>query len=184
MKTRLNIVAGWLQGVRCVPTKIHGERPKPWDISLVVIHNISLPPGVFNTPYIDDLFTLSLDPKAHPYFENIAALELSTHVFIDRQGRITQYVSFLDRAYHAGRSSYQGRKECNDYGIGIELEGTDYEPFTKEQYRSLKEVIAAINRAYPETCGRIAGHSEVAPGRKTDPGPYFDWSAVRAPKAD
>ncbi len=182
MRGKLNIVAGWLQGVRCVPTKICGARPHPLDISLVVIHNISLPPGIFNTPYIDDLFTLSLDPKAHPYFEDIAALELSTHVFINRQGRITQYVSFLDRAYHAGRSSYQGRKECNDYGIGIELEGTDHEPFEDKQYQSLKEVLAAIHEAYPCTRGRIAGHSEVAPGRKTDPGPYFDWSAVRASK--
>lgn len=167
-----------------VPTKIYGQRPKPLDISLVVIHNISLPPGIFNTPYIDDLFTLSLDPKAHPYFENIAALELSTHVFINRQGLITQYVSFLDRAYHAGRSSYKGRKECNDYGIGIELEGTDDTPFAPAQYDSLNQVIEAVNKAYPDTRGQIAGHSDVAPGRKTDPGPCFDWSALSAPKSD
>ncbi len=175
----MEIKAGFLQGVRCVPTKIFGKRPSPLDISLIVIHNITLPPALFNTPYVDELFTMTLNPNEHPYFKAIAHLELSTHLFINRQGRITQYVSFLDRAYHAGRSSYQGRVECNDFGIGIELEGTDYCPYTKEQYQSLDECIKAINKAYPDTVGHIAGHNEVAPLRKSDPGAFFDWQRYR-----
>lgn len=175
----LSIKAGWLDGVRQVPVSRYGSRPSPLDISLVVLHGISLPPGHFGGPFVDEIFTGNLNPDAHPYFARVASLEVSTHVFIDRHGRITQYVSFLDRAWHAGRSVYQGRPECNDYGIGIELEGTDTMPYTTEQYMSLDRVLEAIYAEYPATRGHIAGHSEVAPGRKTDPGPYFDWSQVR-----
>lgn len=175
----MRIKAGFLEGVRCVPTPVHGARPQPLTISLVVIHCISLPPNVYLNPYVDRLFTLSLDGNEHPYFKDICKLELSSHLFINRKGRITQYVSFLDRAYHAGRSVYNGIPECNDYGIGIELEGTVSEPFTEEQYCSLDACLAAIYEAYPATRGHIAGHSEVAPGRKSDPGPFFDWSRYR-----
>ncbi len=179
----MEIKAGFLQGVRCVPTGVFGKRPQPLEISLIVIHSISLPPALFNTPYVDCLFTGNLNPDEHPYFRNIAGLELSSHLFINREGVITQYVSFLDRAYHAGRSSYLGRAECNDYSIGIELEGTDHCPFTIKQYDALEKCISAVNKAYPDTLGHIAGHNEVAPGRKTDPGLFFDWSRFRSSDA-
>lgn len=176
----MEIISGWLQGVRCVPTKVCGKRPSPLEISLIVIHSITLPPGCFGGPHIDELFTLTLKGRDHPYFVPLEGVELSTHLFIARTGRITQYVSFLDRAYHAGRSSYQGKAECNNFGIGIELEGTDYSSFAKEQYAALDECIFAINKAYPATKGRIAGHNEVAPGRKSDPGACFDFKRYRA----
>lgn len=177
----MRIVAGWLQsdstdGVRLrqVPTKNYNQRPKR-EISMVVMHGISLPPGEFGGPYVDQLFTLSLDPKVHPYFEGIYKQELSSHLFINRQGEITQYVSFLDRAWHAGRSSYMGQAECNDFGIGIELEGTDDSAYTEAQYEALRKILPLLQEAYPEIGERIASHSEVAPGRKTDPGPYFSY---------
>lgn len=175
----LKIISGWMQGVRQVPVSRFGPRPVGTEISLVVIHGISLPPGQFGGPYVDDLFTGILDPAAHPYFAAIAGLECSTHLLIDRRGRITQYVSFLDRAWHAGRSSYHGHKECNDYSVGIELEGTDDCAYTKMQYQSLVEVMQALRLAYPAIGNHVAGHCEVAPLRKTDPGPYFDWQSVR-----
>ncbi len=174
----LQIKAGWLEGVRQVPCRNFGPRPRPWEISLIVLHGISLPPGQFGGPYVDELFTNTLDPAAHPYFASIAGLEVSTHVFISRQGLITQYVSFLDRAWHAGRSAFRGKKECNDFGVGIELEGTDLQPYTNRQYAALREVIAALRRAYPAIGGNIAGHSAVAPQRKSDPGPAFDWGQI------
>lgn len=175
----MRILNGWLCGVRQVPVKHFGARSVPLDISLVVIHSISLPPQHFGGHYVDALFTGNLDPKAHPYFKNIAHLELSSHLFIDRAGRITQYVSFLDRAWHAGRSVYKGRKECNDYSIGIELEGSDYCAYTIAQYESLNEVLQSLYKAYPRTRGALAGHNEVAPLRKTDPGIYFAWKFFR-----
>lgn len=178
MGQQLQIKAGWLQGIRQVPTCRYGSRPQPLEISLIVIHGISLPSGSFGGPYIDALFTHTLDPKAHPYFAGIADLEVSTHLLIRRDGSITQYVSFLDRAWHAGRSAYKGQAECNDYSVGIELEGTDTEAYTKAQYQSLKAVIAALRAEYPDIGSRIAGHCEVAPLRKTDPGPAFDWSWI------
>ncbi len=177
--SQLRVVAGWVQGVRQVPTCRYGPRPQPIDISLIVIHGISLPPGSFGGPYVDDIFLNTLDPSAHPYFAKVAGLEVSTHFFLNREGRITQYVSCLDRAWHAGRSQYQGRLECNDYGIGIELEGTDDLPYTHAQYHQLRALIAALQQAYPAIGGRIAGHSDVAPTRKTDPGPAFDWGQLR-----
>lgn len=162
-----------------MPTPFFNRRPCPLDISLIVIHCIALPPKTFGTPYVDQLFCGTLNKNDHPYFVDIADLELSTHVFIDRCGRITQYVSFLDRAYHAGRSSYNGKKECNDYSVGIELEGYDDCPYTIEQYSALKEVIAALKENYSAIGSNIAGHNEIAPLRKTDPGPAFDFSQVR-----
>lgn len=174
----MRIVAGWMEGVRQVPTPFFNTRKKPLDISLIVIHGISLPPGIFGGHYIDDLFTGTLDKNADPYFEAIYKLEVSTHLFINRQGIITQYVSFLDRAWHAGRSSYNGEAECNDFSVGIELEGTDFEAYTEKQYQSLNAAVKALRRTYPQIQNRIAGHSDIAPGRKTDPGPFFDFSKL------
>lgn len=175
----MHIVAGWLNGpqVRQVPTKHFNSRPTG-EISLIVLHGISLPPHHFGGPYVDDLFIGALDPSIDPYFEGIYQSELSTHLFINRQGRVTQYVSFLDRAWHAGRSSYQGQKECNDFGIGIELEGTDECEYTAVQYQILKDIVKLLQHTYPDIKERIASHSEVAPGRKTDPGPYFDYHQI------
>lgn len=177
------IKAGWLNSdtikVRQVPVKRFGKRPAGTFISLIVIHCISLPPRQFGGHYVDDIFTGCLDKKAHPYFEGVADLEVSTHLFINREGVITQYVSFLDRAWHAGRSSYNGHKECNDYSIGIELEGCDECEYTIAQYTSLKEVVSLLKKTYKDIGSNIAGHNEVAPGRKTDPGPFFNWSEVR-----
>ncbi|SFS41417.1 AmpD protein [Succinivibrio dextrinosolvens] len=177
------IKSGWLYSddinIRKVPVDRFGKRPEGIKISLIVIHCISLPPRQFGGPYVDDIFKGTLDPDAHPYFKEVAHLEVSTHLFINRQGVITQYVSFLDRAWHAGRSSYNGHKECNDYSIGIELEGCDDLEYTIEQYSTLKEVIAVLKETYPDIGNNIAGHNEVAPGRKTDPGKFFDWSQIR-----
>ena len=177
------IKSGWLYSddinIRKVPVDRFGKRPEGTKISLIVIHCISLPPRQFGGPYVDDIFKGTLDPNAHPYFKEVAHLEVSTHLFINRQGIITQYVSFLDRAWHAGRSSYNGHKECNDYSIGIELEGCDDLEYTIEQYSTLKEVIAVLKKTYPEIGNNIAGHNEVAPGRKTDPGKFFDWGQIR-----
>lgn len=175
----MKIVAGWLSGpkVRQVPTKNFNRRPQG-EISLVVIHCIALPPKSYGGPYVDDLFTMSLDPKAHPYFEDLAKVELSSHLFINRKGLITQYVSFLDRAWHAGRSSYLEQIECNDFGIGIELEGSDDDIYTDEQYAALNELLPLLYKAYPDIKDRVASHSEIAPNRKTDPGPYFDYKRI------
>lgn len=175
----MKIVAGWLlgDGVRQVPTKNFNKRPNG-EISLIVLHGISLPPNKFGAPYVDRLFIGDLDPKDDPYFEAIYKLELSTHLFINRKGVITQYVSFLDRAYHAGRSSYQGQMECNDFGIGIELEGTDDSEYAQEQYDALNLIIPLLQQSYPDIKDRVASHSEIAPGRKTDPGEFFDYKKI------
>lgn len=179
----MRISAGWLQGVRQVRTPFFNSRPNPLDISLIVIHNISLPPNQFigPSPYIDALFTGTLNPKDHPYFEGIYKMEVSTHLFINRAGEITQYVSFLDRAWHAGRSSWNGKKECNDYAIGIELEGSDFEPYTNIQYEVLNQVIKVLKETYQDI-KEVVGHSDVAPTRKTDPGPFFEWERIGVKK--
>lgn len=156
-------------------------RPDPDDISLLVIHNISLPPDRFGGPWITDLFLNRLDPAAHPYFATIHHLKVSAHCVIDRKGAVTQYVPFHQRAWHAGVSSFKGRERCNDFSIGIELEGCDTKPFTQKQYQRLLRVTRALMRAYPAiTPENIVGHSDIAPGRKTDPGPHFDWPRFRA----
>jgi AmpD protein len=163
----------------------HDARPDPEDISLLVIHNISLPPEQFgsgpNDCHIDALFQNRLDPAAHPYFAGIAALRVSAHLCIFRDGSVAQYVSFRDRAWHAGASEWQGRGRCNDFSIGIELEGCDTLPFADAQYEALAGVTEALFVAYPRlSTGAITGHSDIAPGRKTDPGPCFDWARYRA----
>lgn len=156
------------------------ERPEG-EISLLVIHNISLPPGEFGADYITDLFCNRLDPDAHPYFAGIAHLQVSAHLLITRTGRVIQYVPFDKRAWHAGVSVFEGRENCNDFSIGIELEGTDDLPYTAQQYEQLSAVTRVLMQAYPAiTRQRITGHCHIAPGRKTDPGAAFDWPAFLA----
>jgi Negative regulator of beta-lactamase expression len=171
---------GWLTEARYCPSPFYNQRPENEPISLLVVHGISLPPGQFGGPYIDALFTGHLDPDFHPYFAAIAHLEVSAHCLIRRDGEVVQYVSFLDRAWHAGRSQFEGRENCNDFSIGIELEGTDDSGYTEAQYQQLAMLTTAIQDAFPAiTPARITGHADVAPGRKTDPGASFDWEQYR-----
>ncbi len=171
---------GRLLGVRYLESPNCDDRPADDDISLLVIHAISLPPDRFGGPWIDQLFTNRLEVTAHPYFQTIKDLRVSVHLLIRRGGGVVQYVPFGRRAWHAGVSSYDGRSRCNDFSIGIELEGCDTRPFTERQYRSLASVSRALLTAYPRiSTQRIVGHSDIAPGRKTDPGPYFDWARFR-----
>ncbi|MGQ0620961.1 MAG: 1,6-anhydro-N-acetylmuramyl-L-alanine amidase AmpD [Panacagrimonas sp.] len=168
-------------GVRQLASPHQDERPDADDISLVVIHNISLPPDEFGGPWIDDLFMGRLDDAAHPYFETLRGLLVSAHLCVFRDGRVTQYVPFDRRAWHAGVSAHEGRERCNDFSIGIELEGSDHIAFEPSQYDALAGVLAALFARYPRLGPRhLAGHSDIAPGRKTDPGPHFDWPLVRA----
>lgn len=168
---------GWLESARTVPSPNFDQRPADTSIELIVVHNISLPPGIYGGGYVDRLFTNSLDPLAHPYFAEIAHMQVSAHVLIERSGAATQFVSFADRAWHAGASVFEGRSACNDFSIGVELEGSDFDPFTDMQYESLNALIESIRAAYPITA--VCGHSDIAPGRKTDPGPLFDWSRIK-----
>lgn len=172
---------GRFPAARWSPSPNFGARPENRDISLLVVHNISLPPGQFGGPYIEDFFRNRLQPDVHPYFETIAGVQVSAHALIRRDGEVVQFVSCLDRAWHAGRSCFQGQEECNDFGIGIELEGADDVPYTDTQYQTLARLAELSMAAWPEiTPDRITGHSDIAPGRKTDPGPAFDWSRFRA----
>jgi len=151
------------------------------EIDLLVIHNISLPAGKFGTGHIEQLFTNCLPPDTHPSFPEIRRLRVSSHLLIDRAGAITQFVPFTMQAWHAGASSFRGRDRCNEFSIGIELEGTDYEPFADVQYDRLVDVTRALFCVYPDlNLDRITGHSEIAPNRKTDPGPYFDWERYKS----
>lgn len=171
----------WLlgEGVHHVPSPNYNARPPGTVIDLVVVHGISLPPGEFGGPYIDALFSNALDPKAHPAFASLEGLRVSAHALVRRGGEVVQYVSFAERAWHAGRSSFQGRVECNDYAVGIELEGTDTTPYTSRQYEVLAHLIRVLQDRWPSiTRERITGHRDVAPGRKTDPGPAFSWEAL------
>ncbi len=171
------IEEGWLETAeRVVPSPNFDARPRECDISLIVIHCISLPPGEFGGEWIDRLFTNTLPPEAHPYFAGIHHLRVSAHLLIRRDGGITQYVPFHRRAWHAGVSSYHGREACNDFSIGIELEGTETVDYTEAQYVRLADAVEALLARY-STLSRqaITGHSNIAPGRKTDPGPSFRW---------
>lgn len=173
--TELKIEDGRLAGAQFIASPNCNDRPQA-EVSLLVIHNISLPPGQFGSSDICGLFTNQLDWDAHPYFDEIRGMEVSAHLLIDRAGAITQFVPFDKRAWHAGASSFEGRENCNDFSIGIELEGTDDLPFTEPQYNQLIRVTRALIRAYPAiTPERITGHQHIAPGRKTDPGYMFDW---------
>lgn len=168
---------GWISEAERRPSSHWDHRPEGIPIDLLVIHNISLPPGQFGGPWIDDLFLGRLDPLVHPYFAlATAAGRVSTHLLVRRDGHLVQYVPFALRAWHAGASCFQGREGCNDFAIGIELEGDDCTPFEPHQYRTLIRATRTIMAHYPAIDpGRIRGHSDIAPGRKTDPGPYFDW---------
>jgi len=162
-----------------IPSPNFDARPPGVEIELVVIHAISLPPGEFLTGRVEEFFTNRLDPAGHPFFGRIAELRVSAHYFIDRTGRITRFVAEPKRAWHAGVSSFQGCSNCNDFSLGIELEGDDSTPFETAQYLSLNRLLADIAQRYPRINGeRIVGHNEIAPGRKTDPGPGFAWERV------
>lgn len=168
---------GWVEGIKHLPSPHFNHRPANTSIDLLVIHNISLPPDQFGSSDIEDFFLGKLDSKKHPYFETIKDLKVSAHFVIKRDGEIIQLVSVNDRAWHAGQSSFKGRENCNDYSVGIELEGSDTVDFTERQYRSLSRLTKAITQYFPAiTQDRITGHSSIAPGRKTDPGPHFDWN--------
>ena len=171
---------GWLHGARRVKSPNCDERPAGAELGLIVVHGISLPPGEFGNGWIDRLFCNDLPPDAHPYFAAIGNLEVSAHVLIARDGTLTQFVPFTQRAWHAGQSSYCGRTACNDFSIGIELEGADDVPYTDAQYSALADLISALRRDYPSLReADVVGHSDIAPGRKTDPGPAFDWGELR-----
>lgn len=173
--------SGWMRGVRQVPSPNFDARPGGILPDLIVVHGITLPPDEFGGPWIERLFTNTLPPERHPYFEVIKELKVSSHVLIRRDGEPVQFVPFHERAWHAGKSNYQGRERCNDFSIGIELEGTDAIAYEPAQYRVLSAVILALCEAYPSlSLSRITGHSDIAPGRKTDPGPVFDWQRLYA----
>lgn len=168
---------GWYDPARRVESPNHGPRPEAAQIDLVVVHSISLPPGEYGTGDIERLFTNRLDWNAHPYFDTIRGMEVSSHFVIDRHGAITQFVDCDRRAWHAGRSHFRGRDNCNDDSIGIELEGLEGDCFTQAQYASLMSLCRDLMQRYPIRF--IAGHEHVAPGRKADPGPGFDWKKMR-----
>lgn len=173
---RLDRDAGLVEGADFRSSPNFDQRPKGVPISLVVVHGISLPPGEFGGPWIDALFTNTLDATAHPFFAEIAGMRVSSHLLIRRDGSLVQYVPLGKRAWHAGVSSFQGRESCNDFSIGIELEGTDDIPYEDAQYRQLADLVSLLMESFPEiTPARVVGHSDVAPGRKTDPGAAFDW---------
>jgi AmpD protein len=173
--------SGLLQGARYSPSPNFDARPDGILPELIVVHGISLPPGQFGGPWIERLFTNSLPPAQHPYFATVANLQVSSHLLIRRDGEPVQYVPFHERAWHAGASSYQGRERCNDFSVGVELEGADEIAYEPAQYRMLSAVILALCAAYPSlSLSRIAGHSDIAPDRKTDPGPAFDWQRLYA----
>lgn len=176
----VNISNGWLEDAeRIIPSPNCNERPDDADISLIVVHCISLPPGEFGGGWIDRLFTNTLPQDTHPYFEGIHHLRVAAHILIHRDGTITQYVPFQLRAFHAGVSNFCGREACNDFSIGIELEGTEAVEYTDAQYQRLANVILALLAHYPRLSREtIAGHSDIAPGRKTDPGPSFHWERL------
>ncbi|MBA6347493.1 1,6-anhydro-N-acetylmuramyl-L-alanine amidase AmpD [Colwellia sp. BRX8-9] len=169
------IISGWLVNEEQQKSPHFSVRDKNDTVHLLVVHNISLPPNQFGGSYITDFFLGKLDSKAHSYFEEIAQLKVSAHCLITRVGHIIQYVSFDDKAWHAGVSSYQGLDKCNDFSIGIELEGADDIPYEAAQYHTLAQLTQALQQCYPDIKSNIAGHSDIAPGRKTDPGDAFNW---------
>lgn len=168
---------GWLQSVRHIPSPNFGSRESKEKVSLIVLHNISLPPFEYGTDAVEKLFTNRLDPNDHPFFGLIHTLRVSSHFLIKRDGETVQFVSCDNMAYHAGVSSFGGREKCNAFSIGIEMEGCDFEPFAEAQYRSLETLLEALCRRYPVAA--VTGHQDIAPGRKTDPGYFFDWQRIR-----
>ena len=181
MTLAVHASTGLLSGVRQVLSPHRDERPAGITPDLIVMHNISLPPDEFGGPWIERLFTGHLPPAEHPYFAEIQGMRVSSHVLIRRNGEVIQFVPFHERAWHAGVSSFEGRSACNDFSIGIELEGADAVPYEDIQYTQATAVIRSLLAAYPSlNTQRIVGHSDIAPGRKTDPGPAFDWARLRA----
>jgi AmpD protein len=177
----MHIDQGWLSTATALASPNADPRPDKSDISLLVIHNISLPPGQFGGGHVAELFTNTLDPNTHPYFAEIANFKVSAHLLIDREGVVIQFVPFDQRAWHAGVSAFAGRPACNDFSIGIELEGTDTDPYTHLQYECLVKITQCLIAEYPALSSeRVAGHSDIAPDRKTDPGPAFDWTRFKA----
>lgn len=168
---------GWLPGAQHVQSPNQDDRPPGESIRLLVIHAISLPPDQFGGSGVEELFTNRLDPDAHPYYRDIHNLKVSSHFFIRRGGAVVQFVPVTRRAWHAGVSSWRGRERCNDFSLGIELEGSDLQPFTRIQYIRLARLIRVLRRHL--ALEDIVGHADIAPGRKTDPGPYFDWLRLR-----
>lgn len=168
---------GWLSGATRISSPNQDERPVTEPVRLLVVHAISLPPGEFGGDGVERLFTNSLDPAGHPYYRDIHALKVSAHFFIRRDGRVIQFVSTARRAWHAGLSSWRGRERCNDFSLGIELEGCDELPFTRIQYIRLARLIRVLRRNF--AIEDIVGHADIAPDRKTDPGPCFDWLRLR-----
>jgi AmpD protein len=176
---QIDSLTGLILNAQQIASPNQDDRPAATVIDLIVVHNISLPPNEFGGSYIDALFTNTLDPTLHESFIERAHLKVSAHCLIRRQGEVTQYVPFIKRAWHAGVSSFQGREKCNDFSIGIELEGADEIPYTSLQYNSLASLVKTLLIKYPNiTLDRIVGHSTIAPGRKTDPGPAFDWGLL------
>jgi len=177
---QLDPQTGWCSGINRCPSPNFNSRPLG-EISLLVIHNISLPPGQFGTGKVQEFFCNRLDAHEHPYFLEIAGLQVSAHFLIERNGTLVQFVSCLDRAWHAGVSCFAGREGCNDFSLGIELEGTDDQPYSDLQYAALVALVRELQVHYPQLRReRICGHSDIAPGRKTDPGPAFDWERLFA----
>jgi N-acetyl-anhydromuramoyl-L-alanine amidase len=176
----INTASGLLENCTQCPSPNKDTRPENTAINLVVIHAISLPPGEYGGNAIEQFFQNRLNKDQHPYFEEIHSLEVSSHILIKRSGEIVQFVPFHERAWHAGQSNYQGRERCNDFSIGIELEGTDTDTFEDVQYSQLAHLITLLQKAYPSISGNITGHSDIAPGRKQDPGIGFDWKKLMA----
>jgi AmpD protein len=180
MQHEVDVSTGLISGAQFLASPHHDERPAGTAIDLLVIHGISLPPGEFGGPWIERLFMGTLPADEHPYFKHIAGLRVAAHLLIRRDGTLVQFVPFHKRAWHAGASNFQGREACNDFSIGIEIEGDDAVPYAAAQYPVLASVTCALLQAYPGiTSARIVGHSDIAPGRKTDPGPAFDWARYR-----
>jgi AmpD protein len=177
---KINRKTGIIENVEYIPSPNADERPGDQPVELVVVHNISLPPGEFGGPFIAELFTNRLDGEAHPYFADICQLKVSAHVLIRRDGSVIQFVPFHRRAWHAGESLYCGREACNDFSVGIELEGADDVAYEDVQYRQLADMITALRAAYPTLAkDALTGHCDIAPQRKTDPGPAFDWDRLK-----
>ena len=180
MNLRIDVESGLLQGARQIASPNRDLRPPGVEADLIVVHGISLPPGEYGGAWIDRLFTNTLPAEVHPYFAEVCSLRVSSHVVVGRDGTVTQYVKFTERAWHAGKSVYQGRHACNDFSVGIELEGTDTAPYEAAQYSALAEVVGALCATYSSLSPqRLVGHSDISPGRKTDPGPAFDWPRAR-----
>jgi AmpD protein len=174
----INTDTGLLDNCTQCPSPNQDSRPANTSIDLVVLHSISLPPGQYGGHAIEHFFQNKLDKNQHPYFEEIYQMQVSSHILIKRSGEIVQFVPFHERAWHAGKSNHEGRECCNDFSIGIELEGTDTDVFEDIQYRQLRQLITALQKAYPTISGNITGHSDIAPERKTDPGTGFDWKLL------